>query len=158
MLRTIGTTVLLALLVRPALGAPTPAPSAPPAKDDPLLAPLLAIQMQLFDGWKAKSLEPFEKNLAEDALVFSASGVFDRATQLEQQKGANARCTVSKVTMLDPEVRRLAPDTALLLYVLEQQATCGGGPIPSPLRIATLYVRRAGRWVIVLRTSAPLKS
>lgn len=132
--------------------------AAPPAKapDDVLLAPLLAIEMQLFDGWKAKSLEPFEKNLAADALIFSGSGVFDRATQLEQQKGANARCTVSKITLLDPEARWLAPDAALLLYVLEQQATCGGSVVPSPLRNATLFARRGGRWWIVLRTSAPL--
>jgi len=158
MLRTIGTAVLLALLVRPALAAtPASGPTAP-AKDDVLRARLLGIEQQLFDGWKAKRLEPFEENLAEDALVFSEYGVFDRATQLEQQKGANQRCTVGQVTLRDAEVRRISADTALLLYVVDQQAKCGGGSAPSPVRNATLYVRRNGRWQIVLRTSAPIKN
>jgi hypothetical protein len=154
---TVRILCLLALAAWPALASETPKPKA--AGDDAVLrSELLSIEQQIYDGWKAKSLRPVEEHLAPDALAFSQWGLFDRAAQVEQQKGANERCDVKSVRLHDAELHRVSADVVFLIYLVDQDAACGGGKAPSPIRNGTLYARRGGKWKIVLRTSAPLQS
>jgi hypothetical protein len=41
---------------------------------------------------------------------------------------------------------RIAKDTAALIYRAEQDTTCGGVKVPSPVWATSVFVRRDGRW------------
>ena len=73
---------LALLLVWPAFAAPKPN----------LGDQLAAIERQFYEDWKNKSLDAFQKNLADDAIAWGSYGAFDKATQLNMQRQAEAGC------------------------------------------------------------------
>lgn len=121
-----------------------------------LTTQLAGLERQLYEDWKAKRLDAFERNLADDAVALGEYGAFDKSTQLRFQKGAS-NCDVKDFTLSEIEVKDIAPDVELLIYRVDQNAECGVTSVPTPLRNATLYVKRKGQWKVVVRTSNPLK-
>ena len=52
--------------------------------------------------------------------------------------------------------RQLDPKTAVLVYRAEQDTTCGGLKVPSPVWATSLYQLRGGRWQNVLYEHTPV--
>ncbi len=132
--------------------APPPAVALAPGE---LAKALVAVERGFYEGWRAKSLAPFEAGLGEGATAWSRFGAMDRAAQLRMQTSANASCDVRSYAIEEPRAVRVAPDAAVLYYRLTQDAVCGGTTVDSPLVNTSVYARRGGRWVNVFRTFAP---
>ena len=104
-------------------------------------------------GLERQSIAAFEKNLGSDAIAFTPYGTLDRKTQLEQQQGASKACQVRSFDFNNVHVQRVTKDTAILTYLVKQDAVCGGQAVPSPLFNTSVYAKRNGRWQIVYRSS-----
>jgi hypothetical protein len=52
---------------------------------------------------------------------------------------------------------RFDTNTVLLTYHAAQSTTCSGTPIPSPVWVSSLYVRRGGRWVNAAYQQTPVR-
>jgi hypothetical protein len=128
------------------------------AAESTLLDSLLAIERGFFQGWKDKQMQPFENNIAPDAVAWGEYGPLDRASFLTAQKSAEKNCDVRSFALRDPRMVRVNSDVALLLYTADQDAVCGGAPAPTPVTCSSLYVRRDGRWINIYRAGVPLKS
>jgi len=131
------------------------AASAAFAAED-LVKTLGFLETQLFIDWQKKRLDSFQNNIADDAVAWSGYGVIDKKTQLDFQKRAEDNCTVRSFELYDLRVLTPEKSTAILVYNVRQDATCGGRPVPSPLTNATTYVKRKGKWQVVFRASQPL--
>jgi hypothetical protein len=116
-----------------------------------------ALEWQFYEDWKGKSLAAFEKNLAPDSIAWGEYGAFDKKQQIEMQKGAEAHCEVRGFSLTNLATRRIAKDTVVLTYRVDQDALCGGHAVPTPLTNASVYVRRQGRWLNVFRAGLPVK-
>ena len=58
----------------------------------------------------------------------------------------------------DFKVRQVGKDTAVVTYRVDQEAFCGGAPVPTPLTNASIYVKRHGRWLNVFRSGLPMQA
>jgi hypothetical protein len=56
-----------------------------------------------------------------------------------------------KLTVFDP-------NTPVLTYHAAQDTTCGGKPVPSPVWVSSLYVKRNGRWLNALYQQSQTKN
>jgi len=72
-------------------------------------------------------------------------GVADKAAVLATVRSRG--CVVKSYSVTDLALHRLSADTALLTYHAAQDTVCGSVPVPSPVWVASLYVRRGGRWL-----------
>jgi hypothetical protein len=118
---------------------------------------LTAMERQFFTSWQNKNTEAVEKNIAPEGVSWSEWGVFDKATQIANQKMANANCTVQSFDFQDVRVIRISDDSAMLMYTVNQRAMCGSAPAPTPVANSSLWVKRDGRWVNVYRASVTPK-
>ena len=114
-------------------------------------------ERQLYEAWKAKSVEAFEKNLDEDCLAYTPYGTFDKKTQLEQQKQASSMCEVRSFSFEDMRLQQINKDTAILMYKVNQDALCGSEKVPSPLLNTAIYAKRGNAWKLVFRNSQPAR-
>jgi hypothetical protein len=114
---------------------------------------LTALENQFFKAWQQKSTAAVEKNIAPEGVSWSEWGIFDKAKQIENQKAANANCTVKSWDLTDVRVITVSAESALVMYTANQNAVCGGSPAPSPVANSSLWVRRGGRWWNVYRAS-----
>ena len=64
-------------------------------------------------------------------------------------------CIVESYAVDRFQMTRLSPDTALLVYHVEQKTTCGKVPVPSPAWASSLYVYREDRWVNAAYQQSP---
>ena len=123
------------------------AAAQPPADE------LASIEKRFYEDWKAKKLDGFQKNLASDAIAWGEFGAFSKQQQLDFQRQAEANCDVKSFNLSGFEAKPVAKDVVILMYRVEQDATCGGGKVDSPLRNATVYVKRKGQWQVVFRAT-----
>lgn len=114
---------------------------------------LVAMERQFFTAWQNKSLEAVERNIAPEGVSWSEWGIFDKPTQVANQRAANANCTVRSFEFKDVRVTQVSRDSAMILYTVNQDALCGGSAAPSPVSNSSLWVKRKGRWVNVYRAS-----
>jgi hypothetical protein len=114
---------------------------------------LTALENQFFSAWRDKSLDAVERNIAPEGVSWSEWGVFDKATQIANQKAANQNCTVRSWEFKDIRTIPVSADSALILYSVNQDALCGGSAAPSPVANSSLWVKRSGKWLNVYRAS-----
>jgi hypothetical protein len=117
------------------------------------LAELTALENQFFSAWQSKSIAAVENNIASEGVSWSEWGIFDKAKQIENQKAANANCTVRSWELKDIRLVPVSADSAMILYTVNQDALCGGSAAPTPVANSSLWVKRGGRWVNVYRAS-----
>ena len=56
-------------------------------------------------------------------------------------------CVVKSYAVDNFKVMRFDANTAVLTYRAEQDTTCNGNPVPSPVWVNSLYVKRGNRWL-----------
>lgn len=145
--RTINATLaVLALLVW----------SAPVRAQDDLSTTLEGIERNLWEAWKDADWDVFRANLVEDAVNNGAGGVMaGRDAMLSEMAGSP--CEVAGYSLGDFQVHRVAAGTAILTYRAEQQATCDGETLPSPVWVSAVYVNEGGTWKNALYQETPAR-
>jgi len=115
------------------------------AQDDDLQGKLVAIEKQLWEGWKNKDAKPFEENIATDTVAINAQGITSgKAQVIKDITGSD--CDVKSFSLSDVKLRRLGKDAAMLTYKAKQDATCGGEKIPAEVVVSSTYVNENGAW------------
>jgi len=115
------------------------------AQDDDLQGKLVAIEKQLWEGWKNKDAKPFEENIATDTVAINAQGITSgKAQVIKDITGSD--CDVKSFSLSDVKLRRLGKDAAMLTYKAKQDATCGGEKIPAEVVVSSTYVNESGTW------------
>ena len=56
---------------------------------------------------------------------------------------------LSKWEILNPQIRRLTDDSALVVYVWTATGTFNGKPLPPTMLASTAWTRRSGKWLAV---------
>ena len=119
----------IALVLMAAAAAALIAQPAPP--DAALKETLVALEKQSWEAWKNRDGQYFQGFLSDDHVEIGFGGVTDKATVVA---GVGSPACVVKSYFVDHfELKALGPDTALLTYYADQDTTCGGNPVPSPV-------------------------
>lgn len=105
---------------------------------------LVALEKQSWEAWKNHDGKFFQQFLSDDHVEVGFSGVTTKATVVSGVAGPI--CVVKSYAIDKFELVSFDPNTAVLTYHAEQDTACAGNAVPSPVWIASLYVRRHGRW------------
>ena len=106
---------------------------------------LMARERQSWEAWKGRDGKFFQDFLSEDHVEVGFNG---RTSKASVVAGVGSPACVVKSYAVDRfELTSFDANTALLTYHAEQDTTCGGRPVPSPVWVSSLYVRRDGKWL-----------
>ncbi len=122
------------------------------SKDSKVEAQVIALEKQSWQEWKNKNSQWFQTNLTEEFLGVHDFGVDGKAAVV---KSIAADCDVKGFTFDNFKFVMLGKDAALLNYAATQDAVCSGKPMPSNVRVSTVYVKRGGKWLQALYTEIP---
>lgn len=112
--------------------------------DAALEASLVALEKQSWAAWQSRNGKFFETFLSDDHVEVGTGGPTSKAVVVA---GVNSPACVVKTYTIDTfKLTRFAADVALLTYHAAQDTLCGGKPVPSPVFVSSLFVRRNGRW------------
>jgi hypothetical protein len=109
---------------------------------------LVQLEKQSWDAWQKRDGKFYEHFLSEDHVEVGGSGRSSK-TEVANFVGSPV-CVVKSYAVNDFELTMFNEQTALLTYHAEQDTTCHGNPVTSPVWISSLYVKRKGRWLNAL--------
>lgn len=111
---------------------------------DPLRDTLVALETKSWEAWQKRDGAFFQRFLSEDHVEAGFAGTAGKAAVVASV--GSPACVVSSYTVDGFGMTRFDPNTALLSYHAVQRTLCGGAPVPSPVWVSSLYLRRDGRW------------
>jgi hypothetical protein len=114
------------------------------AKAPDLADQLIKLEKSSWVAWQKHDTKFYQRFLSEDHVEVGFAGPGDKANVV---KGVESGCTVKSYETKGYKVTRLGPDTALVTYWASQDTLCAGQPVPSPVWVSSLYVRRKGEWL-----------
>ena len=117
---------------------------------------LVALEKQSWEAWKNRDGKFFESFLSDDHVEVGFGGVTNKATVVGGV--ASPACVVSSYAVDHFKLTMIDPATAALTYRAEQNTTCGGRPVPSPVWVTSVYAKRGKRWLNVLYQQSALLS
>jgi hypothetical protein len=126
-----------------ALQTPAPAPQ-PAAEKGTLQDTLVALEKQSWEAWKNHDGKFFQGFLADDHVELGFGGPANKASVVAGVAGP--ACSVKSYAVDHFALAVVDANTALLTYHAAQDTTCGGQPVPSPVWVSSLYVKRGDRW------------
>jgi hypothetical protein len=109
---------------------------------------LINLEKQSWEAWKNRDGKFFQLFLADDHVEVGSNGLTNKARVVAGV--ASPVCVVKSYAVDSFELTTFDTNTALLTYHAEQDTTCGGSAVPSPVWVSSLYVRRGGRWLNAL--------
>ncbi len=113
-----------------------------------LRATLLANTTALFRAFQRRDILAFLRGVTPEFTYVGPEGVLPT----EQLAGVVQGCALNRYSVLEPQVRVLTADAAVLVYRHRQEATCRGKRMPPEMLGSDSYVRRDGRWRIAVHT------
>lgn len=137
------------------VAASAPQAAAPSDKNDKLTAELVAAEKEFWEAWKNKQPERFARAMSGDAVFFGIYGVTGRSELLGEQNDSTQTCHVKSYSLTNLRSIPIDRDAAILLYDAEQHATCGDQPVTPFMHGESVYARRHGRWINILRSEVP---
>lgn len=120
-----------------------------------LVEALTAAEKQFWEAWKSKQPDRFGIAMADDAVFFGLYGVTGKSDLVEEQRQSVTTCQVESYALTNLRVIPIDADSAILLYDAEQHAICGGSPVQPFMHGESVYARRNGRWLNLLRSEVP---
>lgn len=120
-----------------------------------LVEALTAAEKQFWEAWKNKQPDRFGNAMADDAVFFGLYGVTGKSELVEEQRQSVTTCQVESYALTNLRVIPIDADSAILLYDAEQHAICGGSPVQPFMHGESVYARRNGRWLNLLRSEVP---
>ncbi|PYS51160.1 MAG: hypothetical protein DMF68_05180 [Acidobacteria bacterium] len=115
---------------------------------DALKELLVNLEKQSWVAWKNHDGKFFQGFLSDDHVEVGFGGLTNKAMVVAGV--ASPACTVKSYTVEKFELTVFDASTALLTYHAAQDTACNGNPVPSPVWVSSLYVRRNDRWLNAL--------
>lgn len=109
---------------------------------------LVNLEKQSWEAWQKRDGKFFQEFLSDDHVEVGFNGITNKATIVGFV--GSPVCVVKSYTVDNFKLTVLDADTALLTYHAAQDTTCGGGTVPSPVWVSSLYVKRGKRWLNAL--------
>lgn len=109
---------------------------------------LVNLEKQSWVAWKGHDGKFFQEFLSDDHIEVGSGGLTNKATVVAGV--ASPICVVKSYAVDKFELTVFDTNTALLSYHAEQDTSCNGTPVPSPVWVSSLYVRRDGHWLNAL--------
>ena len=106
---------------------------------------LIKLEKQSWEAWRTHDGKFFQEFLSDDHVEVGFSGLTNKATVVAGV--ASPICVVKSYAVEKFELTMFDANTALLTYHAEQDTTCGGTRVPSPVWVSSLYVKRGDRWL-----------
>ncbi|MHB8558419.1 MAG: nuclear transport factor 2 family protein [Candidatus Acidiferrales bacterium] len=120
-----------------------------------LTAELVAAEKEFWEAWKNKQPDRFAAAMADNAVFFGLYGVTGKAESVAEQRDSVKTCNVKSYDLTNPRVIPIDANAAILLYDAEQHAVCGGQAVRPFMHGESVYARRNGRWINLLRSEVP---
>jgi hypothetical protein len=114
---------------------------------------LMSLERQLWEAWKNKDGNTYQRLLSADSIGVGRGGVDNRAAVIRGITGSD--CVVRSYSFDNAQVSMLNPNTAILTFRAMQDATCEGQVIPAMVWATSVYVRRNGRWQAAFHQETP---
>jgi Domain of unknown function (DUF4440) len=118
------------------------------ANKNALKESLIKLEKQSWEAWRTRDGKFFQEFLSDDHVEVGFNGLTNKATVVAGV--ASPICVVKSYMVEKFELTMFDANTALLTYHAEQDTTCGGTPVPSPVWVSSLYVKRGDRWLNAL--------
>lgn len=117
--------------------------------------PLVTLEKRSWVAWQGHDTTFFRGFLSDDHLEVGFTGVGSKNVVIAGV--GSPACTVSSYSYDHFRVTHFDSTTAAVTYWASQKTTCGGQPVPSPVWVSSVYVKRAGRWqnAVYQQTAAP---
>ena len=109
---------------------------------------LINLENQSWEAWKKRDGKFFQTFLADDHVEVGLNGTATKAQVVAFV--ASPVCVVKSYSVDSFNVVLFDANTAVLTYHAEQDTSCNGKLVPSPVWVTSLYVRRDGRWLNAL--------
>jgi len=106
---------------------------------------LVNLEKQSWEAWQKRDGKFFQEFLSDDHVEVGMSGVTGKAPVVSFV--GSPVCVVKSYAVDRFELHMFDANTALLTYHAQQDTACGGNPVPSPVWISSLFVKRGKRWV-----------
>lgn len=90
------------------------------------------------DGKKMQTLTTSDFRYVGSEGVLSGEGLGE----------ATKSCTLRSFRLTSPQMKILAPTSAILTYTSSQDESCDGKPVPSVLLNVDVFVLRRGQWLV----------
>jgi len=116
---------------------------------------LIDLETRSWAAWQKMDAGFWDRFLSDDHIEISGyAGATGKKSVID---GIRSRvCRVASYKVDHFTVRQFDPNTAVLVYRAEQDTTCGGIKVPSPVWATSLYQLRGGRWQNVLYEHTPV--
>ena len=114
---------------------------------------LIKLEKQSWEAWKKRDGKFFQNFLSDDHVEVGSGGLTTKSAVVAFV--GSPVCVVKSYSVDRFELTMFDKDTALLTYHAEQDTTCGGRVVPSPVWVSSLYVRRGGRWLNTFYQQTP---
>ena len=121
---------------------------------DALKETLVNLEKQSWEAWKNRDGKFFQDFLSDDHIEVGFGGPSNKAAVVSGVASPTI-CSVKSYSVDHFELARLDANTALLTYHAAQDTTCGGKPVPSPVWVSSLFVKRGDRWLNALYQHSP---
>lgn len=113
-------------------------------KSQYLKVKIIELDKMGWEAWKNKNGEWFEANTTKDFLSISADGVSNKEQVI---KSTVSDCSVKSYVLSDMKFTLLTEESALLIYTVDQEGTCGGAKLNSKIRAAANYIKQNDKWL-----------
>jgi hypothetical protein len=127
--------------------------SQPPAADTVLLDTLTHLEKASWEAWQKRDGAFFQTFLSADHVEVGLGGPTTKAIVVAGV--ASPSCVVKSYEVGQFKLAAFNADTAALTYHAQQDTTCNGVRVPSPVWTSSLYIKRAGRWQNALYQQTP---
>jgi hypothetical protein len=116
---------------------------------------LIDLETRSWAAWQKMDAGFWDRFLSDDHI--EVSGYAGATGKKSVIAGIQSKvCHVASYKVDHFTFRQLDPKTAVLVYRAEQDTTCGGIKVPSPVWATSLYQLRDGRWQNVLYEHTPV--
>jgi len=109
---------------------------------------LIKLEKESWEAWKNHDSKFFEKFLSDDHVEIGFGGPTDKAAVVASV--GSSSCTVKTYSVDRFELTILEANVAVLTYHASQETLCNGMPVPSPVWVSSVYLKREGRWLNVI--------
>ncbi|MFL6722400.1 MAG: nuclear transport factor 2 family protein [Sphingomonas sp.] len=116
---------------------------------------LIDLETQSWAAWQKMDAGFWQRFLSDDHVEISGySGATGKADVI---RGISSKvCKVASYKVDHFTFRQFDSRTAVLVYRAEQDTTCGGFKVPSPVWATSLFQLRDGRWQNVVYEHTPV--
>jgi ketosteroid isomerase-like protein len=123
-------------------------PAAPTADS------LMALENKAWEAYKNKDGKYFEGFLADNLVNGDGKGSTPKAEVVKMI--SEHKEEVKSFSLSDPHVTSAGADVAVLTYKATVDGTDNGKPIPSPVTVATVFVRSGADWKATYHNEVPV--